>query len=515
MSTSVPEEAVPVSPVGAPAEPGEPTAKPDALVVLLSLKIALDREEFNRLEADNQRLHERVEQLQRRNEELARAARRQAAPFSRTDGSAKEGKSREPAKRAGRKPGEAYGRKAHRLALERVDRVVEVALPESCPCCEGCEIEVERIAYQYQAELPQMCPEFTRYELTIGQCQGCGARVQPRHAEQTSDALGAASSQIGPRAVALAALMNKQLGASPGRVAEVYSQLGLEITPGGVSQAIARAGRRLQPTYEALTEGVAASPVVAADETGWRVGGKKAWLWDFVGDGVSVYRISSSRGFEVAAGVLGEGFRGVLERDGWAAYRRFTEATHQSCLAHLLRRCRELLDEAVAGAARIPHAVRRLLRGALTLREERKAGGLSREDFAGRRRALDAEADQLLTRRPKVEANRRLLAHLGRERDALFTFLDMGGVSATNWRAEQGLRPAIVNRKRWGGNLTQRGAHTQQVITSVLASATQQQRDPLAMIVDVLRRPTASAAGSVADLVIPGQSRPPATARAP
>lgn len=238
-------------------------------------------------------------------------------------------------------------------------------------------------------------------------------------------------------------------------------------------------------------------------------------FWDFVGDGVSVYRIAPSRGFEVAAGVLGEDFSGVLERDGWAPYRRFTEATHQSCLAHLLRRTHELLDEAIAGQARIPHAVRRLLLvGALALREDREAGALGGEEFATRRGALDAEAQRLLARRPRVEANRRLLAHLCRERDTLFTFLDVPGVAATNWRgAEQGLRPAVVNRKRWGGNRTETGAHTQQVITSVLASASQQHRDPLALLVDVLRRP--SSAPSVADLVIPSEARPATIARAP
>jgi hypothetical protein len=122
----------------------------------------LDRQQITRLESENQRLREQVDRLQARNEELARAAKRQAAPFSRTEGSAKEGKSRTPARRAGRKPGEAYGRRAHRVEPEHLDRIVQVPLPERCPWCEGCEIEVERIAHQFQADLPAMCPEATR-----------------------------------------------------------------------------------------------------------------------------------------------------------------------------------------------------------------------------------------------------------------------------------------------------------------------------------------------------------------
>jgi hypothetical protein len=75
----------------------------------------------------------------------------------------------------------------------------------------------------------------------------------------------------------------------------------------------------------------------------------------FVGDdGVTVYLIAPGRGFEQAKGVLGSDFSGVLERDGWAPYRRFADAQHQTCLAHLLRRAGELIADSVAGQAKIP-----------------------------------------------------------------------------------------------------------------------------------------------------------------
>jgi transposase len=50
------------------------------------------------------------------------------------------------------------------------------------------------------------------------------------------------------------------------------------------------------------------------------------------------------------------------------------------------------------------------------------------------------------------DENRKLVAHLYAERDALFTFLTRPGIDATNWRAEQAIRPAVVNRKVWGDN---------------------------------------------------------------
>jgi hypothetical protein len=51
----------------------------------------------------------------------------------------------------------------------------------------------------------------------------------------------------------------------------------------------------------------------------------------------------------VAKEILGEEFAGVLCRDGWAPYRSFKSATHQTCVAHLLRRSNEMIADAKGG----------------------------------------------------------------------------------------------------------------------------------------------------------------------
>ena len=397
-------------------------------------------------------------------EALRRAAKRQAAPFSKGD----------PAphpKRPGRKPGAAYGTRAHRRAPAHVDQVVTVGLPACCPGCGGV-LALERVATQYQEELPPARPLVTRFEVRVGRCRSCGRRVQPRHRAQTSDALAA-----------------------------LLGQLGIQVTPGGVVQAVRRAARRAQPTYQALAAGVRASPVVAPDETGWRVGGARAWLWAFVGAQVTVYRIAPGRGYTDAAAILGEGYAGVLERDGWAPYRRFEHATHQTCLAHLLRRCRELVSDAVAGQAKTPHAVRRILEHALALRWDRDAGALDAGQLAAEVRGLEAAVDRLVAGATRYPPNRRLLDHLAREREHLFTFLRAPGVQATNWRAEQAIRPAVVCRKAWGGNRTWAGADTWQALSSVLRTASQQGHDPIELLARLLRAP----APILANLAIPGR----------
>lgn len=449
------------------------------------------RVENERLRAERERLQEINQRLRGEVEALRRAAKRQAAPFSR-------GEPVSTPKRSGRKPGAAYGTRAHRRPPEHVDQVVAVGLPACCPGCGG-GLALERVAAQHVEELPLTRPLVTRFEVQVGRCRVCGRRVQPRHPAQTSDALGAAGTQLGPRAVALAAWLSKGLGVPAGKIARLFAQLGLRVTAGGVTQAVARAAWRCQPTYQALTEGVRASPVVAPDETGWRVGGIRSWLWAFVGAQVTVYRIAHGRGYADAVAVLGEGYTGVLERDGWAPYRRFGNARHQTCLAHLLRRCRELISDAVAGQAKTPHAVRRILEHALALREAHRAGAVDAATLATEAERLGAQIDQLIAGATRYPPNRRLLDHLARERQHLFTFLRIPGVEATNWRAEHAIRPAVVTRKVWGGNRTWAGATTWQVLASVLRTASQQDRDPVELLTRLLQVP----APIVADLAIP------------
>lgn len=419
------------------------------------------RKENARLRDQNTRLRSRIDRLESLVEELRRAAKRQAAPFSRNN------PKRRPA-RPGRRAGEAYGTKARRAIPDHVDEQVEVPLPKRCPDCAGV-VALERIAVQFCEELPEPRPHVIRFDVAIGRCTRCGRRVQPRHPRQASDALGAAQTSLGPRAVAVAAQLGKELGIPHAKVAAVLRTLaGIEVTPGGLAAAMHRAAQAAEPTYDAICDGVAASAVVAPDETGWRVGGAKAWLHAFVGDGVTAYEVAKGRGYEEAAAILGEGFSGVLERDGWAPYRRFADATHQSCIAHLLRRCNEMIEAADRGQARVPHALRRILADALAARDAYREGRLTRRGLDRKITALERRIDRLLAGHVRHAPNVRLLRHLANEAPHLFTFLEVEGVEATNWRAEHAIRPAVVARKVSGGNRTWRGAHTFEVLASVL-----------------------------------------------
>lgn len=250
----------------------------------------------------------------------------QAAPFSR-------GLPKRSPRRPGRKAGASYGRKAHRAPPARVDQTYDAPLPVCCPDCGG-RVSLERHATQYQEDLPVVRPIVRAFQIAIGCCEACGRRLQGRHPLQTSDAIGAAAAQLGPEAVTLAVVLNKQLGLPLGKIATLLREcFGLTITCGGLVHAVRRAARQAEPTYAALCETIRGSPVVSPDETGWKVDARLQWLWGLATPDTTVYAIQPGRGFEEAAAVLGADFDGVLVRDGWAPYRRFTEAVHQTCLA--------------------------------------------------------------------------------------------------------------------------------------------------------------------------------------
>lgn len=439
-------------------------------------------EKIERLERENEQLKRENDRLRRELEKALRAAKRQAAPHSR-------GEPKANPQKPGRKPGAGYGRTYHRPAPDSVDEVLEAALPSQCPACGG-PLAPTDIVEQYQTEIPAPRLQRIRFRIHVGRCQRCGRRVQGRHPRQTSDAVGSAVSQLGPRAIALATQLNKGLGLSHGKTAAVLeAAFGLHVSRGGLCRAFARLAQKAEPTYQGLIEQVRSSPTVTPDETGWKVGGRLWWLWAFASTQVTVYAIQPGRGFEQAARVLGVGFAGFLVRDGWSIYPQFDKALHQTCLAHLLRRCREMLAGASLSAARFPRTVQQILQQALALRDRRDASQISPPGLAVARGRLEARLARLLEPHYRWEANERLANHLDREWNSLFTFLYYPGLEATNWRAEQALRPAVVARKVWGGNRTLRGAHVQETLTSVLRTCQQQNACSTSLLVQMLCTP--------------------------
>jgi transposase len=459
---------------------GERVAELEALVARLEATVA-------ELTAARVADQERIAELSARNAELEkllaesrRSGKRQAAPFSK-------GSPKAEPKRPGRKSGEDHGRHGHRAApADPPDRTLEAPLSGCCPDCGGL-LDHERDADQWQVDLPPVRPVVCRFRVGVGRCRDCGRRVQGRHPDQASDALGAAGSQVGPVAKAWAVWLHYGLGLSFGKCAALLARLGIEVTAGALSQAAQATGTDLVPVHNQLVERARGAEMVVMDETGWRVGGNSAWLWVATNEHVTIYNVADGRGFAQACDLVGEDYAGTIVRDGWAPYRRYTHATHQTCLAHLLRRCQELTEDLPGWARGTPRVVRDVLAEALAARDL--------DDTERATVAADlTERIELLAAQPQPHDEcRKLVAHLANEQAALFRFLTDPQIDATNWRGEQAIRPAVVNRKVWGGNRTWRGAATQGRIMSVLRTAHQQGVDAIGYLAALARAPNPAA----------------------
>src|ERR1017187_5044583 len=264
---------------------------------------SLERQ-LERALAENERLRKQLE-------EALRANKRSAAPFAKGEPKA------EP-KPPGRKPGSAYGQRATRPIPSRVDEQIHVPLPACCQHCHG-PIILKNPQPQYQEDIVRMTV-VRRFDVEVGTCACCGRQAQGRHPLQTSDSLRLGEVQVGNLAA---------------------------------------------PTYQQLQSSLRQSPVVWLDDTGWRVGARPQNLRVLLSEQVTVYGIEAHRGYAEAAAILGEDYDGFLVHDGARCFYGFEQAFHQSCLEHLVRRCREMIQIASPAAAPFPLAVKPLLQQGL------------------------------------------------------------------------------------------------------------------------------------------------------
>jgi transposase len=414
-------------------------------------------------------------------DEARRAGKRQAAPF-------RTGQPKSDPKTPGRRSGDAHGTHGHRSppAPEQITETLDAPLPAACPGC-GAGLVETAVVSQYQTEIPRR-PVIRRFTIHVGRCQNCGQRAQGRHPLQTSDALGAAASQLGPDAQAAIAHLNKDAGLSHGKVAAVFdTPFGIDPTRGASAQVVLRAAERLAPAHREVVSAIGGAGRLTVDETGWRVGGRPAWLHVWVGEQATRYAIDPQRSAAALEQVIGLDWDGVLVHDGFASCDRFGEAIHQQCVGHVLRRARELLAAATRGAVRFPRAVIGSFTAAVHLRNECRRGRVSADVPAGAREDFDERLLARVLRRRAVPAYVTWAGHLWQHFASWFSFLTGPSVAATNWPAEQAIRPAVVNRKVWGGNRTSAGAKAQGVLMSVLRTCGQQARSALAFVSQTLR----------------------------
>lgn len=419
------------------------------------------------LEQTARELLDQNRHLQEKLDEQARAAARQAAPFRRRE-------SRKVPDGSKKRPGRPEGHPgAHRPVPDHIDDHAEVPLT-GCPACGGPVTAVEAIE-QFIEEIPPIRPRVTRLITYRGVCPACG-EVRSSHPLQTSTATGAAKAQLGPRAHALAAALNKQFGLTARKTCRVLRLLtGLALSPGGLAQGVRRAAAKALPAFDALVTDVRAAGAVFVDETSWYVGAPGYWLWTFTTADATVYHVDKSRGRQVVLDMLGGDFAGVLVSDCLACYEGLPYRAHK-CVGHHQKAIAEARARPDTKDPSYLDEWKLLFTMVNALWKHRAA--LGEEEFARQRGHLESWLDRLLAEPRAQPGDMAIRQRIGKRRGVVLGCLDDPAAEPTNNRAERSLRdPGVIARKVSCGNKTEAGKTAWERLTSLAMTCQQRGQD--------------------------------------
>ncbi|MDY3557439.1 transposase, partial [Gemmata sp. JC717] len=224
------------------------------------------------------------------------------------------------------------------------------------------------------------------------------------------------------------------------------------------------------------------------DQTGWREGRNRAWLWAAVADPVTGFVIRRSRARKVLDQLI-PGPPGVLTTDRYSVYDHLSPDRRQVCWAHRRRDFQAMIDRGNDGS-RIGTALLASADALLVAWARVRDGTLSRARFVshhrgGVRAAVCAQRGRGLAGGCAITAGVcRELLRLG---GTLYTFARLDGVEPTNNAAERALRHAVCWRNTRSGTDSERGSRFVERVLTVVASCQQQGRNVLTFLTDAIQ----------------------------
>jgi transposase len=230
-----------------------------------------------------------------------------------------------------------------------------------------------------------------------------------------------------------------------------------------------------------------ASPVVQADETGWRENGQNGYVW-CVGPptGERYFEYHHRRAGAVINTLLGEDFSDVLGSDFYAGYNDTPGGRHQRCWAHLLREVHALKQDD-ADALEVVVWAKAVKEVDLLAQQGHTDGYEPRRTYREALLLIRALGKQFAQAKghPCQVLAKRLLRH----QDELFVFVLEPGVPANNNLAERSLRRLVVSRKISGGTRSPIGSQTRMTLTSLFQTWSAQGLNPLLHCQRLLQSP--------------------------
>ncbi len=382
-----------------------------------------------------------------------------------------------------RSKGGQKGHKGHHRALlppEQVDTVV-VCKPSVCSSCEQPLRGEDAGPQRHQVhELAAKLIHTTEYQLHSLRCP-CGA-----HTRATLPS-GVGRTPFGPSIQALTAVLVGGFKLSHAAVVEMMRDVfGLAMSIGAVTATLTRASDALEPVHQEATIAVRKADVAHADETSWRVAGKKAWLWVLCTPLLEVFRIAKGRGATSCRKLLGRVFKGTLVTDRYSVYARFA-SKQQYCHSHLYRDWLKV-EQRGGEDEEIGRQLRRLTRRLLRAHRRKRREGLTQEWLRKQLAPIQRSYAEWLVHgfEHGSAKTRALCARLYESRSKLWAFVSNESVEPTNNRAERAVRPAVLLRKNSYGNDSVAGARFIERLLTVRGSLRRQGRRLLGFVADCI-----------------------------
>jgi transposase len=345
-------------------------------------------------------------------------------------------------------------------------------------------------------ELPPIQPHVTEYQRHRLCCTGCG--------ETTCAELpcGVATSQAGPRLVALVALLMGCFRQSKSRTALFLSSvLGQPCSTGWVVKLQTQATDALRPAYDQLAAQLPHEPVLSLDETSTKEGPAKSWLWTYVAAAFTLFAVRPSREASGVTDLLGESFPGVVHCDRARMYLALNRL--QWCWAHLKRDFQALVDQHDCQAKRLGYDLLRPTRELFKHWANYRDGTISRAALQRRMAPVRRTVERLLLR--GIQSGNRSLVGMCRElyehRAWLWEFTRHEGVEPTNNASERALRHAVIWRKLSFGTQSAAGSRFVETMLTVIETCRQQQRPVFDYLVNTIQ---AHRAGRITPSLLPG-----------
>ncbi len=319
-------------------------------------------------------------------------------------------------------------------------------------------------------DIPLVPAEVIEHVIVGRQCPQCNQAKVPKVELQ---GVVADEQRLGINLVSLIVTL-KEEARLPVRAIQRYLRTvhQLELSIGGMAGLCHRVAEKGKGLVEEIRDRIRASPVVHADETGWRQDGRNGYAWIFCTRG-ACYFTRGGRSKAVVDEVLGDSGRAVLVCDFYAAYNHYP-GLGQRCWSHLLRDIHEL-TEAYPEDQRLQRwaeQVHKLFLRAKAISAELTQGQASEEERCAAQ--LRLERILLWLCRPYARDGTAVQAKLCRRMERhikeLFVFVARPEVPADNNAAERGLRHLVTSRKISGGTRSAKGSQTKMILASLFGT---------------------------------------------